>query len=384
MEKPVIAVVFGTRPEAVKLAPVIEALRTSDAVETRLVATAQHRELLDQMLAVFDLKPDVDLDLMRPDQTLEDVTAGVVRETAKAFDALRPALVLVQGDTTTVFSAALAAFYRRIPVGHVEAGLRSGERYSPFPEEINRTLAGVLSTLHFAPTIRAAENLQREGIPKEAVFVTGNPVIDAVRLILDRTSPPPFPFLQGDERVVAMTAHRRESFGEPLLRICQAVRAVAEGRDDVHFVYPVHPNPHVFKPVQGSLSSLPNVTLLDPMAYVPFVHLMNRARVLLTDSGGIQEEGCALGKPILVMREVTERPEAVEAGAARLVGTDPRRIERALHDLLDEGETWDRMAKERDVFGDGKAGARIASISMDAVLKGIEPLRKSRDEYGRV
>jgi len=391
MSPSTVAVVFGTRPEAVKLAPVIEALREQNGVETRIVATAQHRELLDQMLGVFALAPDVDLDLMRPGQTLDEVTARVLAETGKVLDRMKPALVIVQGDTTTVLAASLAAYYRKIPVGHVEAGLRSGDRYAPFPEEANRTLAGHLATLHFAPTERAASNLRREGVGPASIHVTGNPVVDAVRAILARTQEPEFPFLTASppnlptsKQLVLVTAHRRESFGQPLRDALSAIRRVAESRDDAQFVYPVHPNPNVRAAVAevfgseevetlGSCegrapvptSQLPNLStsniiLIDPLEYIPFVHLMNRATVLLTDSGGIQEEGTALGKPVLVLREVTERPEAVECGSARLVGTDTATVAGALNDLLDGGEAYARMAQPRDVFGDGKAGQRIA------------------------
>jgi UDP-N-acetylglucosamine 2-epimerase (non-hydrolysing) len=421
---PTAAVVFGTRPEAIKLAPVIEALRNLPAIDTKLIATAQHREMLDQMLGVFDLEPDVDLDLMRPGQSLDEITARVITETGKALDAIKPSLILVQGDTTTVFAASLAAFYRKIPVGHVEAGLRAGDRYSPFPEEINRKLAGTLATLHFAPTRGAADNLLREGVPAESVHVTGNPIVDAVRSILARTREPDFPFLEsvkevgkpgGDEekkatpvptsyppnlpssdsrvqrKLVLMTAHRRESFGEPLREICRAVKQVAEARADVLFIYPVHPNPNVRKAVaevfgdeavqktrshedrrsedgKSVRTSHPpdllssNLLLLPPVDYIHFVHLMKKCWLLLSDSGGVQEEGTALGKPVLVLRDRTERPEAVQSGCARLVGTDRARIVAALNELLDGGPAYEAMAQPRGVFGDGHAGERIAAI----------------------
>jgi len=361
-----ILVIFGTRPEAIKLSPVILRLRQCPDFEVRTCATAQHRELLDQVLSVFRIKPDHDLDLMLPGQTLTQAASRILAALESVLQQEQPDLVLVQGDTTTTLCGALAAFYRRIPVGHIEAGLRTGDLAQPFPEEMNRVVATPLSTLHFAATEWAAENLRREGVDPARVYVTGNTGIDAVLFIKaalesgELTSPAPVEWPAG-RKLIVVTAHRRESFGEGFDRICEALAKLAL-RPDVHIVLPVHPNPNVRGPVARLLGGLANVTLLDPLEYVPFVDLMRRAYMLITDSGGIQEEGPSLGKPVLVMREKTERPEAVEAGTVKLVGTDPELIVREASLLLDDAAEYRRRSRVHNPYGDGQASTRIAEI----------------------
>ncbi len=358
-----IAVVVGTRPEAIKMAPVIRELRAAPARWRPLVvATAQHRELLDQVFRLFDIQPDRDLDIMQAGQSLFDVTERALRGLERTFSELTPDMVLVHGDTTTTFIGALAAYYLKIPVGHVEAGLRTGRRYSPFPEEMNRHLAGVLTDLHFAPTHKAAWNLRSEGVDGNDILVTGNTVIDALLTVAARPEAPPglpaLPDLTG-RRLLLMTAHRRESFGAPLERAFAALAAIADSHPDCLLVYPVHPNPNVKEPAARILGGLANVVLCEPLDYAPFVHLMKRAHVIITDSGGVQEEAPSLGVPVLVMREVTERPEAVEAGAVRLVGTDPERIRLELSRLLDDPAAHAEMAGAVNPYGDGQAARRI-------------------------
>ena len=364
--------VFGTRPEAIKLAPVILAFREEPAFETQVCVTAQHREMLDQVLRFFRITPDADLDLMQPGQSLFDVTANGLKGMESVLEFLRPDLVVVQGDTTTSFTGALAAFYKRIPVAHVEAGLRSGEKHSPFPEEMNRILAGHLADLHFAPTQRAAENLQRENVGGK-VFTVGNTVIDALLLGLQRIRQEGdagyaarFPWHRDGQRTVLITGHRRESFGAPFEEICQAIRDGAQRFRDVAFVYPVHLNPNVQAPVQRLLSDLPNVHLLEPLDYPDLLWLMDRCDIVLTDSGGIQEEAPALGKPVLVMRDVTERTEGIEAGTALLVGTDRNVIVRHLTELLSDARKYRAMAAAVNPYGDGKSSGRIvAAVKQD-------------------
>jgi UDP-N-acetylglucosamine 2-epimerase (non-hydrolysing) len=356
--------IFGTRPEAIKLAPVILELRQRPQFEVRVSVTAQHREMLDQVLETFSIRPDHDLGIMRPGQDLFEVTARCVTELRPVLEEERPDWVLIQGDTTTVFAAALAAFYLDISVGHVEAGLRTFDKRRPFPEEINRRLTTQLADLHFAPTETARRNLLNEGIADEAISVTGNTVIDALFFIREKYRPswPPVPSLRptaAGKRVVLVTGHRRESFGAGFERICEALRQVA-ARPDVEIVYPVHLNPNVQGPVYRVLGGLPNVQLIEPVSYVPFVGLMERSYLILTDSGGIQEEGPSLGKPVLVMREVTERPEAVEAGTVRLVGSDVAAIRDGVFHLLDEPDEYQRMSRAHSPYGDGKAARRIA------------------------
>ncbi|HZQ98550.1 MAG TPA: UDP-N-acetylglucosamine 2-epimerase (non-hydrolyzing) [Chloroflexota bacterium] len=352
-----VAVVFGTRPEAVKLAPVVAELRRHPDLRVRVVATAQHREMLDQALAVFGVAPDVDLDLMRPGQTLPDLTARLVTALANTFEAERPDAVLVQGDTTTAFAGALAAFYAHVPVGHVEAGLRSGVPDDPFPEEANRRLVGVLADLHFAPTPRAANNLRREGVPEARILVTGNTVIDALLGVLRALPSAPAP---NGRRRLLMTMHRRENWGGPIREVCVAVREVLEARPDVELLFPVHRNPLVREEVGGVLAGHPRVELAEPLDYGELVRAMRDCTLVLTDSGGIQEEAPTLGKPVLVLRRTTERPEAVEAGCARLVGTERAAVRGELMRLLDEPAAYAAMAHVANPFGDGRASERVA------------------------
>jgi UDP-N-acetylglucosamine 2-epimerase (non-hydrolysing) len=349
--------VFGTRPEAIKLAPVIRCLREDSRFEVRVAVTAQHREMLDQVLAAFSIHPDYDLNLMRPGQTLAESSSRILAALELVLDRERPDCVLVQGDTTTTFCGALAAFYKSIPVAHVEAGMRTGDLRQPFPEEMNRVLTSRLAALHFAATEWAAENLRREGIADEDIFVTGNTGIDAVLAVRDSLGS----FEAGGRKMILVTAHRRESFGEGFVRICRALRRLAR-RDDIEICYPVHPNPNVRAAANEYLSDVENIRLMDPLEYVAFVDLMRRAYILLTDSGGVQEEGPSLGKPVLVMREKTERPEAVEAGTARLVGTDEDRIVAETELLLDDPEEYARRSRIHNPYGDGWASARIREV----------------------
>ena len=366
--------IFGTRPEAVKMAPVVRALERATGVESLVCVTAQHRQMLDQVLNLFGIVPQVDLDLMRPNQSLAALTASVFTALDPVLADLKPDWVLVQGDTTTVMSAALLAYYHGIRVGHVEAGLRTGDKRQPFPEEINRRVAGVVADLHFAPTEWARANLLRENIPAEQVILTGNPVIDALQSVAGL---PPTAEIEslfrrlglngaGAPRLVLITAHRRENFGAPLENICLAIRRLAETYcGAVQFVYPVHLNPNVQEPVKRLLSGIPHVTLLPPLDYLPLVQLMKRATLVLTDSGGIQEEAPGLGVPVLVLREVTERPEGVEAGTVRLVGADPERIFAEAARLLDDPEAHASMAQAVNPYGDGHAAERIAAAVLN-------------------
>ena len=361
--------VFGTRPEAVKLAPVIRELaRHSAQVTSRVCVTAQHRDMLDQVLRVFGIEPDYDLDIMQDNQTPTQVAASVLARMEAILRDERPDWVLVQGDTTTVAAAALAAFYARCRVGHVEAGLRTGDRWQPFPEEINRRVAGVIADRHFAPTTRAFDNLLREDVPAERILLTGNPGIDALHWITAQPPPPELDdLLAPDTRTILVTAHRRENFGEPLESICLALRDLVVRYDGaVRVVYPVHRNPNVWGPVHQLLGDVPWITLLPPLDYLPNLHLMRRAYLVITDSGGIQEEATGLGVPALVLREVTERPEGVATGALRVVGTDRARIVAEASRLLDDPADYARMANAENPFGDGHAAERIvASLLAD-------------------
>jgi UDP-N-acetylglucosamine 2-epimerase (non-hydrolysing) len=363
-----ISFIFGTRPEAIKLSPLILALKNHPDIEAHVCVTAQHREMLDQVLEVFDIQPDVDLNLMQPNQTL----AGLTAETISAIDSYlvehKPDMVIIQGDTTTVFCAALCAFYHQIPIGHVEAGLRTWNKYSPFPEETNRVLASHLSTLHFAPTNKSRDNLIKEGISPNRIYVTGNTVIDALFIALEKikTEPPDIPGLPqkllqrgANEPLILITGHRRENFGEGFKNICQAISQLAEKFPHAAFIYPVHLNPNVKGPVFSLLSKHKNIHLIKPLSYLPFVALMNRAKIILTDSGGVQEEAPSLGKPVLVMRETTERPEAVEAGTVKLVGTDPSLICYEAENLLNSAEACKAMSLAHNPYGDGQATHRI-------------------------
>jgi UDP-N-acetylglucosamine 2-epimerase (non-hydrolysing) len=355
--------VFGTRPEAIKLCPVLLNLRESQRFSVRVCVTAQHRAMLDQVLAAFDITPDYDLDLMQPGQTLSQITARILAALEPVILDERPDMLLVQGDTTTTMTGALAAFYQQVPVGHVEAGLRTGDLSQPFPEEMNRVVTTRLAALHFAPTETARRNLLAEGVDSERIFVTGNSGIDAVLYVRDallagRLPACEWPQLDLSKKLIVVTAHRRESFGEGIERICEALACLSR-RHDVQLVYPVHRNPNVMDPVYARLSGLPNLFLVEPLDYVPFVDLMRRAYLLITDSGGIQEEGPSLGKPILVLREKTERPEAIAAGSVKLVGTDAARIVREAERLLDDEAEYCRMARIHNPYGDGHASERI-------------------------
>jgi UDP-N-acetylglucosamine 2-epimerase (non-hydrolysing) len=359
-----ILVVFGTRPEAIKLCPVVLHLgRFPAAYRVRVCVTAQHRRMLDQVLAAFRVTPDHDLNLMLPGQTLAQSTSRAVAALDPVLEAQRPDMVIVQGDTTTTLSGALAAFYRRIPVGHVEAGLRTGDFAQPFPEEMNRVLTTRLAALHLAATETAASNLCREGVAVTDIAVTGNTVVDAVLHVRDglengRMPRPEWPWLDQRKRLILVTTHRRESFGSALERICEALLGLA-ARPDVQIVCPVHPNPRVQDPLERLLAGHPSIRLIEPLDYVPFVDLMRRASILITDSGGVQEEGPSLGKPILVLREKTERPEAVVAGTVKLVGADRRRILDSAGELLDCPAEYARMARVHNPYGDGHASERI-------------------------
>jgi UDP-N-acetylglucosamine 2-epimerase (non-hydrolysing) len=357
--------VFGTRPEAIKLCPVILHLRSRPKdFQVTVCVTAQHRSMLDQVLRVFQVEPDYDLDLMQPGQTLSQSTARMVAALEPVFACVEPDLAIVQGDTTTTLCGALAAFYQRVPVGHVEAGLRTHDLQQPFPEELNRVLTGKIAALHFAATKGAAANLTREGVKPETIFVTGNSGIDAVLQIRDRLNSgelpgATYPWLDSSKKLILVTAHRRESFGAGFESICQGLARLAQ-RPDVQIVYPVHRNPNVTDPVNRLLGNVPNVVLIEPLDYVPFVEVMRRAHILITDSGGVQEEGPSLGKPILVMRDKTERPEAVDAGTVRLVGPDQDRIFEQASLLLEDNEEYQRMSLVHNPYGDGRASERIA------------------------
>lgn len=366
--------VFGTRPEAIKMAPLVARLGGVERVDARICVTAQHRQMLDQVLTLFGLQPDYDLNIMKPGQSLGQVMNAVLDGLEPVLAEFRPDLVLVHGDTSTTFAATLAAYYQRIAVGHVEAGLRTGNLYSPWPEEANRKLTGALADLHFAPTPRARDNLLREGVDAETVHVTGNTVIDALLWTADQFDRNPsfdeqllrsFDFLRPNARLVLITGHRRENFGLGFENICLAIRDLALQHDDTDFVYPVHLNPNVRDPVARTLSGLHNVHLIEPQDYLPFVWLMRRAHIILTDSGGIQEEAPSLGKPVLVMRDTTERPEAVESGVARLVGADRERIVAAISELMHDDENYAAMANIRNPYGDGGASEAIAGIVLE-------------------
>ncbi|WJD71547.1 UDP-N-acetylglucosamine 2-epimerase (non-hydrolyzing) [Pseudomonas asiatica] len=360
--------VFGTRPEAIKMAPLAMALAEDSRFEAKVCVTGQHREMLDQVLELFSLQPDYDLNVMRPGQDLTDVTTAILQGLKKVFCEFKPDIILVHGDTATTFAASLAAYYQQIPVAHVEAGLRTGNLFSPWPEEGNRKLTGALAKLHFAPTQTSKENLLREGVSANDIVVTGNTVIDALIGVVDRLendadlrkiAAEPTRFLVKSRKVILVTGHRRESFGGGFERICEALREVATRYPEVDIVYPVHLNPNVREPVNRLLSDLPNIHLIEPLDYLPFVHLMSNSYLILTDSGGIQEEAPSLAKPVLVMRDTTERPEAVAAGTVQLVGTETDRIVSALTLLLDDKEAYEKMSYAHNPYGDGKACKRI-------------------------
>lgn len=363
-----ILTVFGTRPEAIKMAPLSLALASDPRFESKVCVTGQHRQMLDQVLELFDIQPDFDLNIMKPGQDLTDVTTGILQGMKGVFSQFKPDMVLVHGDTATTFATTLAAYYQQIPVGHVEAGLRTGNLYSPWPEEANRKLTGALAALHFAPTETSSQNLQREGISTDSIVVTGNTVIDALLEVVNKLEndkalsssfSEKFSFLAADRRMVLVTGHRRESFGGGFERICQALAETAKSFPDVDIVYPVHLNPNVREPVNRLLSGMSNVHLIEPLDYLPFVYLMNRSHIILTDSGGIQEEAPSLGKPVLVMRDTTERPEAVAAGTVKLVGTQADSITQNLQELLTDQAAYESMSFAHNPYGDGQACQRI-------------------------
>lgn len=364
-----ILVIFGTRPEAIKLFPVIAALAAQPGLVVRTCVTAQHRGLLDQVLAIAGLVPDIDLDLMEPGQTLDRLTARLLVGLGDVMDAEQPDMVVVQGDTATAMTGALAAYYRKVPVGHVEAGLRSGDIYHPWPEEVNRRIVAPIAMLHFAPTRTAADALLRENIPGATIHVTGNTVIDALHWTHDRVAADPSMTAGLDaiadryagKRIILVTTHRRENFGDGMAAIARAIGRIA-ARDDVAVVFPVHPNPNVVSVMDLILGNMPNIARIPPLDYPTFVRALGLADIVLTDSGGVQEEAPALGKPVLVMRETTERPEGVEAGTARLIGTDEDRIVSEIFTLLDDKAAYSAMARAHNPFGDGHAAARIAGI----------------------
>ncbi|GMT48269.1 MAG: UDP-N-acetylglucosamine 2-epimerase [bacterium] len=370
-----ILAVFGTRPEAIKLAPVILQLQKTPGVQMRVCVTAQHRHMLDQVLALFDIVPDIDLDLMKPDQSLAELTGRVVSGLDGVFKKERPDVVLIQGDTTTVMAASMAAFYNKIPVGHVEAGLRSNNLYSPFPEEMNRRITSVFARFHFAPTKNAKDALLREHIPEDRIFVTGNTVIDALNMILQKSMPRVVTEILSKagvngngkkRRMILVTAHRRENFGKSFENICYGLKKLVERNPDIVIVYPVHLNPNVQEPVTRILQGQERVLLMEPVEYDAMAHLMNSASIILTDSGGIQEEAPTLGKPALVMRVETERPEGIEAGTAKLVGPYADRIVEETERLLRDRDAYEEMAVAVSPYGDGRAAERIVQILLSA------------------
>jgi len=364
--------IFGTRPEAVKLAPIITALRQREDVELVVLSTGQHDDLLTPILDLFDIDPDIDLQVMRPGQTPTRVAAEVLLRLEPVLHDQRPDWILVQGDTTTVMAAAIAAHYARVRIGHVEAGLRSYDRRNPFPEEANRVVAGHLADLHFAPTEAARRNLEREGINPSAIHVTGNPVVDALLMVKERLREikvdGSLAELPVDRPLLLVTAHRRENFGRPIQDICAALKEISRIHN-VHIAYPVHPNPNICQPVTELLANEPSITLLPPLDYLSFIWLMERSYLILTDSGGLQEEGACLGKPVFVLREVTERPEAVAAGVARIVGTDPAIIVHNVSSVLRDAKCYAQMARPVDVFGDGKTADRIVNALLQSGVR---------------
>ena len=376
MQSPMkVMLVFGTRPEAIKMAPLYHALKNTSDFKTTVCVTAQHRQMLDQVLKVFEISPDIDLDLMSPGQDLFDVTASVLLGMREVFRQHRPDVVLVHGDTTTTLATAMGAFYAGVPVGHVEAGLRTYDVYAPFPEEFNRQVAGKVTRWHFAPTPFSKRNLIAENFQEDSITVTGNTVIDALLWVLDRIEANPerrsaiadflselLPFNWRETRFVLITGHRRENFGAGFLQICEGIKELAKRYPAVHFVYPVHLNPKVRQPVKGILDGLANVHLVEPLDYEPFVFLMKHSHIVLTDSGGVQEEAPSLGKPVLVMRDVTERQEAIDAGTVRLVGANRRRIVENICELLDNEESYRLMSRAHNPYGDGKACVRIIEV----------------------
>ncbi|MBN3804560.1 UDP-N-acetylglucosamine 2-epimerase (non-hydrolyzing) [Paraburkholderia sp. Ac-20336] len=371
-----ILITFGTRPEAIKMAPLVRELRATSGFDCRVCVTAQHRHMLDQVLELFEIVPDYDLDVMRPGQTLSELTGIILSKLGPVLDDFNPDMMLVHGDTTTTLAASLAAYYRRIAIGHVEAGLRTGDLYSPWPEEANRKLTGALASLHFAPTAVSRANLLAEGVAAERIIVTGNTVIDALltvqfRLVgesgLTAQLESQFPFLDRRRKMILVTGHRRENFGHGFENICAALKQIAISHESAQIVYPVHLNPNVREPVNRLLGNVENITLIEPQEYLQFVFLMSRAWIILTDSGGIQEEAPSLGKPVLVMRDTTERPEAVEAGTVQLVGADTERIASAVSTLLNSSTAYLAMSRAHNPYGDGRASERIVEALIAAL-----------------
>ena len=373
-----VLLVFGTRPEAIKMAPLVKAFENEPTIESKVCVTAQHREMLDQVLEMFDIKPDYDLNIMKPGQDLFDVTSNVLLGLKDVLNDFSPDVVLVHGDTTTTSSASLASFYNKIKVGHVEAGLRTGDMYSPWPEEANRQITGVLANYHFAPTTTSANNLLKENKNPNDIVVTGNTVIDALFLALDKIekndelkskiieSINSQYELKDDKKIILVTGHRRENFGDGFINICEALKTIALNNPDIDIVYPVHLNPNVQKPVKEILSNTSNVYLINPLQYEQFIYMMNKSYFIITDSGGVQEEAPSLGKPVLVMRDTTERPEAVEAGTVKLVGTNKESIINEAQKLLDDENEYNTMSKAHNPYGDGKACERIVNFIKEA------------------
>ncbi|AQQ01616.1 UDP-N-acetylglucosamine 2-epimerase (non-hydrolyzing) [Pseudoalteromonas aliena] len=360
--------IFGTRPEAIKMAPLVKALKLADGIEAKVCVTAQHREMLDQVLDLFEITPEYDLDIMKPGQSLYDVTTNILLGLKPILEEFKPDLILVHGDTSTTLSASLAAFYQQIPVGHVEAGLRTGNLASPWPEEGNRKLTGAITKLHFAPTDTSEQNLLNEGVNADDIIVTGNTVIDALLQVVDKvktdetliqTLQAKFPELDESKKLILVTGHRRESFGGGFERICEALAEIATAHPEAQVLYPMHLNPNVREPVNRILKNVKNVQLIEPQDYLPFVYLMSKAHIIVTDSGGVQEEAPSLGKPVLVMRDTTERPEAVAAGTVKLVGTDKNRIINEVKNLLTNQADYETMSRAHNPYGDGKACERI-------------------------
>ena len=369
-----ILTVFGTRPEAIKMAPLAIALNEDSRFEHKVCVTAQHREMLDQVLDLFDLNPEYDLNIMKPGQSLSDVTCNILKGIESILTEFKPNIILVHGDTATTFATSLAAYYQQIPVGHVEAGLRTGNIYSPWPEEANRKLTGAITSLHFAPTETSANNLRLENVHEDRIHITGNTVIDALMQVVEKLEKDTelaakhakqFSFLDFSKKLVLVTGHRRESFGGGFERICESLVKVAKQFPDVNIVYPMHLNPNVREPVSRLLSATNNIFLIEPLDYLPFVYLMNKSSIILTDSGGIQEEAPSLGKPVLVMRDTTERPEALAAGTVKLVGTDVDKIFKEVSILLTDESAYDDMSFAHNPYGDGNACSRIAGALIE-------------------
>jgi len=374
-----VLLVFGTRPEAIKMAPLVKVLKEDKELDVKVCVTAQHREMLDQVLDLFDITPEYDLNLMKPGQDLYDITANVLLGMKDVLSDFKPDVVLVHGDTTTTSATALSSFYQKIKVGHVEAGLRTGDIYSPWPEEANRQITGVLANYHFAPTETSKANLLKENKDSNNIIVTGNTVIDALFMALQKIESDKtleskiiseiasqYP-LQEDKKIILVTGHRRENFGQGFINICNSLKTLALNNSDIDIVYPVHLNPNVQKPVKEILAGVDNIYLIDPLQYEQFIYMMNRSYFIITDSGGVQEEAPSLGKPVLVMRDTTERPEAVEAGTVKLVGTDPEVIITEAQKLLDDKEEYEKMSKAHNPYGDGKASQRIVEFLKERV-----------------